>query len=145
ARHVLETFDPQSATELDAVMLKLAIEASRLRTKEDDVIALITQARALVDRGVARAAASTPTADATSRMLRAMFADASETAARAAEQAAMAVETLSSALARARGQDPAAMKSTFAELFQQFESPSAYDPRRFVAAMKKVEGAALRP
>ena len=148
ARHVLETFDPQSATELDAVMLKLAIEASRLRTKEDDVIALITQARALVDRGVARAAASTPTAEATSRMLRAMFADASEIAARgerAAEQAAMAVETLSSALARARGQDPAAMKSTFAELFQQFESPSAYDPRRFVATMKKVEGAALRP
>src|SRR5256885_492857 len=97
--------------------------------------------------GAAESAQPRP-ADATSRMLRAMFADASEIATRgerAAEQAAMAVETLSSALARARGQDPAAMKSTFAELFQQFESPSAYDPRRFVAAMKKVEGAALRP
>jgi hypothetical protein len=87
--------------------------------------------------------ASTPTADSTSRMLRAIFIDAPEIASRgerAAEQAAMAVETLTSALARARGQDPATMKSTFAELFQQFEAPSSYDPRRFVAAMKKAEG-----
>ena len=144
ARHVLETLDPQAATELDAIMPKLVIEASRLRTKEDDVVAFANQARAIVDRGVARAVASTPTAEATSRMLRAIFADAAGIAGRgerAAEQAAMAVETLSSALARARGQDPAAMKTTFAELFQQFESPRAFDPRRFVAAMKKVEGA----
>jgi hypothetical protein len=33
------------------------------------------------------------------------------------------------------------MKGTFTELFQQFESPSSYDPRRFAAAMKKVEAA----
>jgi hypothetical protein len=77
-------------------------------------------------------------------MLRAIFSDAPEIAERgerAAEQAAMAIETLSSALARSRGQDPASMRPTFAELFQQFESPSSYDPRRFVAAMKKVQGA----
>ena len=53
----------------------------------------------------------------------------------------MAAETLSAALARAHGQDLALMKSTFDELFQQFESPSAYDPRKFVAAMKKAESA----
>jgi hypothetical protein len=144
ARHVLEALDPSAAAELDGVMPKLVIEASRLRTKEDDVVAFANRARAIVDRGVARALASTLTAETTQRMLRAIFADAPEIAERgerAAEQAAMAVETLSSALARARGQDPAAMKSTFAELFQQFESPSSYDPRKFVAAMKKVEGA----
>jgi hypothetical protein len=33
------------------------------------------------------------------------------------------------------------MKPAFTELFRQFESPSAYDPGRFVAAMKKAEGA----
>jgi hypothetical protein len=27
-------------------------------------------------------------------------------------------------------------------VFRQFEAPSAYDPARFVAAMKKAEGAA---
>jgi hypothetical protein len=144
ARHVLETFDPQAATELDAVMPKLVIEASRLRTKEDDVVALASQARTIVDRGLARAIASTPNADATSRMLHAIFADAPEIASRgerAAEQAAMAVETLSSALARARGQDLTTMKPTFAELLEQFESPSSYDPRKFLSAMKKLEGA----
>jgi hypothetical protein len=143
-RHVLEAVDSQAASELDAVMPKLVIEASRLRTKEDDVVTLASQARAIVDRGVARAIASTPTADGTSRMLRAIFADAPEIAGRgerAAEQAAMAVETLTAAIARARGQDPGAMKSIFAELFQQFESPSSYDPRRFIAAMKKVQDA----
>jgi hypothetical protein len=143
ARRVLEALDPQAAGELDSVMPKLVIESSRLRTKEDEVVALANQARGIVDRGVARALASTPTAEMTSRMLRAIFADApgiAERGERAAEQAAMAVETLSSALARSRGQDPATMKSTFAELFQQFESPSSYDPRRFVAAMRKVEG-----
>ncbi len=144
ARRVLEVLDPQAAGELDTVMPKLVIESSRLRVKEDDVLALASQARGIVDRGVARAIASTPSAESTSRLLRAMFADAPEIAERgerAAEQAAMAVETLSSALARSRGQDPASTKATFAELFQQFESPSSYDPRRFVAAMKKVQGA----
>jgi hypothetical protein len=51
----------------------------------------------------------------------------------------MAIEVLATALARSRAQDPAATKSTFTELFQQFESPSSYDPQRFVAAMKKIE------
>jgi hypothetical protein len=107
-------------------------------------VALANQARAIADRGVARAIASAPNADVTSRMLQSIFADAPAIAGRgerAAEQAAMAVETLTSALARARGHDPATMKSTFAELFQQFESPSSYDPRKFAAAMKKVEDA----
>jgi hypothetical protein len=36
------------------------------------------------------------------------------------------------------------MKATFTELFQQFESPSSYDPRRFTAAMKKAEAALPR-
>lgn len=77
-----------------------------------------------------------------SSMLRGIFADApaiAERGERAAEQAAMATEVLTTALAKARGQDPAAMKGTFTELFQQVESPSSYDPRKFAAAMKKAE------
>ena len=77
-------------------------------------------------------------------MLRGIFADApsiAERGERAAEQAAMAVEVLATAMAKGRGQDTAGMKGTFTELFQQFESPSSYDPRRFTAAMKKAEGA----
>jgi hypothetical protein len=79
-----------------------------------------------------------------SSLLRGIFADApaiADRGERAAEQAAMAVEVLASALAKARGQDPASMKGTFTELFPQFESPSSFDPRRFTAAMKKAESA----
>jgi hypothetical protein len=55
--------------------------------------------------------------------------------------AGKATEVLATALARTRGQDATAIKGTFTELFQQFESPSSFDPRRFTAAMKKAESA----
>lgn len=144
ARRVLQAWDQQGATELDGVMGKLQIEASRLVAKPDEVAALTNQARAIVDRGLNRALSAVPTADMASAILRGIFADTpqiAERGERAAEQAAMAAEVLATALARARGQDPAGMKPAFTELFRQFESPSAYDPARFVAAMKKAEGA----
>ena len=142
ARRVLQTWDAQAAAELDEVMSRLQIEASRLSARPDEIVALATQARAIVDRGISKAVTSAATAEMTSSMLRGIFADAPEIAERgerAAEQAAMAAEVLATALARSRGQDPSATKSPFTELFQQFESPSSYDPRRFTAAMKKTE------
>ena len=144
ARRVLQAWDAPAATELDGVMTNLQIEASRLSARPDEVVALATQARAIVDRGINKALTSRATAEMASSMLRGIFTDApaiAERGERAAEQAAMAVEVLATALARSRGQDPAAAKSTFTELFQQFESPSSYDPRRFTAAMKKAETA----
>ena len=144
ARRVLQAWDAVAATELDGVMSTLQIEASRLSARPDEVVALAGQARAIVDRGLSRMVASAVTPEMTSVMLRGLFADAPQIAdrgERAAEQAAMAVEVLATAIARSRGQDPAAMKATFTELFQQFESPSSFDPRRFAAAMKKAEAA----
>jgi len=127
---------------LTGVMDKLQIEASRPSVKPGDVVALADQARAIVDRGLGKAVASTPSAEAAGSMLRGIYADVPEIAERgerAAEQAAMAAETLTAALAEGRGQDPMASKGAFDELFKQFESPSSYDPRTFVAAMKKAE------
>ena len=144
ARRVLQAEDAQAATELDAVMAKLQIEASRLSARPDEVVALATQARGIVDRGLNKALSATPTADMAASIMRGIFADApaiAERGERAAEQAAMATEVLATALAKGRGQDAAAMKGTFTELFQQFESPSSYDPRKFTAAMKKAESA----
>ncbi|HTM24325.1 MAG TPA: multiheme c-type cytochrome [Vicinamibacterales bacterium] len=144
ARHVLQAWDATASSELDAVMAKLQIEASRLKAKDDNVVSLASQARAIVDRGVAKVLSGSATPEIAAGILRGIYADTpaiAERGERAAEQAAMAVETLSTALARGRGQDPATMRSTFNELFQQFESPSSYDPRRFVAAMKRVESA----
>jgi len=128
-------------------MDKLQIEASRLAVQPENVVALANDARAVVNRGISKAIASAPTDDMASAMLRGIYGDVlqiAERGERAAEQAAMAAETLTTALARARGQDPAAAKPAFNELFQQFESPSSYDPRKFVAAMKKVESATRR-
>src|SRR5207248_1102370 len=139
---VLQAWDAPAAPELDAVMAKLQIEASRLGARPDEVVALATQARGIVDRGINRALTQTATPEMASSLLRGIFADApaiAERGERAAEQAAMAAEVLATAIAKSRGQDPTAMKSTFTELFQQFESPSSYDPRRFTAAMKKTE------
>ena len=145
ARRVLQALDGQNAQELDGVMAKLQIEASRLVAKPDEVV---------VARHAGAAASSIAGSSARSRrsraptwpraMLRGIFADApqiAERGERAAEQAAMAAEVLATAIAKARGQDANASKDAFAELFKQFEAPSAYEPSRFVAAMKRVEAA----
>jgi CRISPR/Cas system CSM-associated protein Csm2 small subunit len=144
ARRVLATFDPQAATELDSVMGRLQIEASRLVAKPDEVASLANQARTIVDRGLNRALSATPTAEMANTMLRGIFADVpqiAERGERSAEQAAMAAEVLATALAKARNQDANAIKGAFTEVFRQFEAPSAYEPSRFIAAMKRAEGA----
>src|SRR3954468_2424367 len=147
ARRVLQAFDAPAAQELDGVMAKLQIEASRLVAKPDEVVSLATQARAIVDRGIERTIGGTATPEIAATILRSIFADAPQIAQRgerSAEQAAMAAEVLTNAIGRGRGQDPAGSKPVFTELFKQFESPSAFDPSRFAAAMKKAEGALAR-
>lgn len=144
ARRVLAAYDPQSAAELDVVMTRLAAEASRARTGSDEVVALAAQARSLLDRAVARALTTQPDASFTTGLLHAIAADAEEIAPRgerAAEQAAMALDTLYSASSRGPGGESAAVRAAFDELFQQFQSPSTYDPRRFVAQVRKIENA----
>jgi hypothetical protein len=144
ARRVLAAWDATAAQELDGVMGRLQIEASRLAARPDEVVALANQARAIVDRGIGRASSAAATPDVATVMLRGIFADApqiAERGERAAEQAAMAAEVLATALAKGRNQDAAAFRPAFTELFKQFESPSAYTPAQFIAGMKKVEGA----
>src|SRR3954470_10133949 len=142
ARRGLQAGDAPGSQELDGVMAKLQIEASRLVAKPDEVVSLATQARAIVDRGIERTIGGTATPEIAATILRSIFADAPQIAQRgerSAEQAAMAAEVLTNAIGRARGQDPAGSKPVFTELFKQFESPSAFDPSRFAAAMKKAE------
>lgn len=142
ARHVLAMFDGPAAAELSEVMAALARDGSRLRVDASQVGSHIGKARAILERGIARAVASRPDAAMTNRLLRAIAADADEIAPRgerAAEQAAMALETLYTASASREG-SPAA-RAAFDELFQQFQSPSGYEPRRFVAQIRKIEAA----
>ena len=142
ARHVLAAYDARAAAELNDVMTSLAREASRLQTNRDQVAALTGRARGILDAGVARALATKPDAAIANRLLRAIAADAEQIAQhgeRAAEQAAMAMETLYSTLSATAEGGP--VRAAFDELFSQFQNPSSYEPRRFVAQVRKIEGA----
>jgi hypothetical protein len=141
ARHVLAASDAQAGAALNDTMASLAREASRLRPNEEQVVALAARARTILDAAIARALTAKPEAAAANRLLRAIVADVEDIAPRgerAAEQAAMAIETLY--LASAQG-EAAALRGAFDELFQQFQNPSSYDPRRFVALVRKIEAA----
>ena len=140
-RRVLAAFDQQAATELDTVMTKIALESSRLRTDAGQIAALVNEGRAILDRGIARALTAQPDAAIAARLFHAIAGDAEEIAPRgerAAEQAGMALETLYTA-SLGGSAESAAVRAAFDELFQQFQSPSSYDPRRFVAQVNKIE------
>lgn len=142
ARHVIAAQDARAAAELDEVMSALAADASRPRPNEAQVTALTARVRTILDAAIARAVSSRPDAAMASRLLRAIVADVEEIAPRgerAAEQAAMALETL--ALATTQAGEGTALRAAFNDLFQQFQNPSVYDPRRFVAQVKKLEAA----
>lgn len=142
ARQVVAVYDAQAAAEVDALMAKLAASASRLRTDADDVAALASRGREMLDRTIARAVAAPVDATVTRRMLQALAGAAEDIAPRgerAAEQAAMAMESLYAALASNTGES-AAVKAAFNELFQQFEYPSSYEPRRFVTQVARIRG-----
>jgi len=143
ARHVLAAQDAKAATELSEVMAALERDASRRRPNDGQIAALTTRARSILDLAIARAITAKPEAATAARLLRAIAADAEDIATRgerAAEQAAMAMETLYLATAAS----DTALRPAFDELFQQFKNPSAYDPRRFVAQVKKIDAALPR-
>lgn len=142
AKAVLETFDPGAAEQLSGQMASIAREASRLRVNGDQLVTLVAQTRGMLDGAIARAVAAKLDAAMTMKLLHGIASSAEEVSIRgerAAEQAAMAMETLYTASAT-RESNPS-VRAAFDELFQQFQSPSSYDPRRFVAQVRKIEAA----
>jgi hypothetical protein len=57
---------------------------------------------------------------------------------RAAEQAAMSLETLVGTLSLNKDVDPAAARAALDRLFQQLENPSGYDPRKFGPLLRRM-------
>ncbi len=142
-RRVLAAYDQQAANELDAVMTKIALESSRLRSDASQIASLVGDARAILDRGISRALTAQPDAAMATRLFHAIAGDAEEIAPRgerAAEQAGMALETLYTS-SLGGNTESATVRSAFDELFQQFQSPSSYDPRRFIAQVRKIDAA----
>jgi hypothetical protein len=114
-----------------------------LRTDASRIASLAADARAILDRGISRALTAQPDPAMATRLFHAIAGDAEEIAPRgerAAEQAGMALETLYTS-SLAGNTESTAVRSAFDELFQQFQSPSAYDPRRFIAQVRKIDAA----
>jgi hypothetical protein len=142
ARHVLAAQDAKAASDLNDVMALLSREVAQLGPNQEQVVTRVAQARSILDAAIRRAVTAKPGVTTSGRLLRAIAADADDIALRgerAAEQAAMAMETLYTSMATAS--QSSSVRGAFDELFQQFQNPSAYDPRRFTAQVRKIEAA----
>jgi len=143
SRHILRLLDGAAAQQVEKEVEQVSTLATRLDASREDVAAAAKRAADLVGRLVPRAAQRTYTRAEAERLIRAIVDDAPAIAARgerAAEQAAMAIEALFAALTP-RASQPGGARTAIDAVFRQLEDPSAYDPRAFIAALKKVGGA----
>jgi hypothetical protein len=140
-RHIATAVDPSTTSQL-VIELEKIEQLSGKPGGGDQVAGLARTAAELADRVAQRVQAQTYNQDLTMRLLQAIAGDAETISAqgeRSAEQAAMAVDSLS--LAYSRNQNLAnqqELRAAINTLFQQLESPSAYNAQRFAAQMQKV-------
>jgi methyl-accepting chemotaxis protein len=134
--------DGATATELDARMTELAKLMSVLNPDRDAVAAAAASARQDADRLVARIQSQPYDHAMTARLLIEISGHSEEISRqgeRAAEQAAMALDSLYIASSRNSAPANAAeIRAAINGLFQLLENPSAYDPNTFAAQMTKL-------
>jgi len=146
-RELVRQMDGESAGKLDAEMTRLWETMSRLNPERDAVVTLAGNAAGIVAPLAARLNTQTYDAPSTLRLLQRICAQADSISGqgeRAAEQAAMALDTLYIAYSRsAKAANAEEVRAAINALFQQLENPSNYNPTRFAAGMRKV-GSLLR-
>jgi hypothetical protein len=141
ARHVARIADPAAATRLDTDVAQLAAEMSKLQGDRARITAAATSLIQTLDALAARLASAPADRARTIQYARSIAADADEISRlgeRAAEQAAMSLETLIGALGKNGGTDATAARAALDRLFQQLENPSTYDPRRFAPQLRRI-------
>ena len=141
ARLVARVADAGSADALESQIQNLASEVSKLHADRTRVISATAAVQGSLD-ALARRLAAVPVDRArTLQYVRAIAEDADRIAAggeRAAEQAAMSLETLLGTLAQNKEVDQAASRAALDRLFQQLENPSGYDPRKFAPLLRRI-------
>jgi len=146
-RELAHQVDNDAASRLDDQIEQLGKSLSQLEPDRDAVAATATSAAALSNQLVARLEAQPYDAAMTLRLLDRITKDAdtiSNEGERAAEQAAMALDSLFIAYARTEKVGNAAdVRAAINSLFQQLESPSNYNPVDFARQVRKV-GSLLR-
>lgn len=134
--------DPATAQELDRHIRTVSAEMSKLNPDRAAVIAGAQSAAPLAQQLADRLAKLPYDKSATLQMLQSISDNADAIAAsdeRAAEQAAMAVDSLYIAYSKdAKPADAPEARAAINALFQQLENPSSYNADQFAAALKRL-------
>jgi hypothetical protein len=141
-RDVAVQIDAATAQELDRLLLTVSTEMSKLNPDRTTVTDAVSAAAPLAER-IAEHLATMPYDQAIAlRMLQRLADDAENIAQadeRAAEQATMAMDSLYIAYGKdAKPSNDAEIRAAINNLFQQLESPSAYNADQFASALRRI-------
>ena len=141
-RELAHQVDNDAAARLDDQVAQIAKALSQSSPDRDAVVAASAGAASLSNQLVKRIEAQPYDAAMTLRLLQRISNDADEISSegeRAAEQAAMALDSLFIAYTRTEKMANAVdIRTAISGLFQQLENPSAYNPAVFAGQMRKV-------
>jgi hypothetical protein len=141
-RELAHQVDNEAATRLDDQVAQIAKMLSQLNPDREGVAAAAASTASLSNQIAARIETQPYDAAMTMRLLQRISNDADEISnegERAAEQAAMALDSLFIAWSRnAKPANEADIRAAINGLFQQLENPSAYNPADFARQMRKV-------
>ncbi len=141
-RELAHQIDNEAAARLDEQVAQVDKMLSQLDPNRENVAAIATNTASLSSQFVARIQTQPYDAAMTLRLLQRISGDAeaiSDEGERAAEQAAMALDSLFIAWSRnARPANESEIRVAINGLFQQLENPSAYNPADFARQMRKV-------
>jgi hypothetical protein len=140
-RHIAEAVEPSTAKQLVAALDKIEALSGKPGVG-DQVAAQAKSAAELADRIAQRVQAQPYDQALTVRLLQSIAGDADAISAqgeRSAEQAAMALDSLSLAYSKnEKVANQQELRAAIDNLFQQLQSPSAYNAPRFATQMQKV-------
>jgi len=141
-RILAKQVDPGAAQELDRQLAVVSGEMSKLNPERSTVVAAAGAATPVAQGLADRLSTMTYDQDLARRMLQRITEDSENIALadeRAAEQAAMAVDSLYIAYSReVKPANAAEVRVAINGLFQQLDNPSAYNANQFAAALRKI-------
>src|SRR6267142_1449944 len=141
-RLLAKQIDSANAQELDRQLLTVSNEMSKLNADRNAVASAASAAAPLAQRIAERLAAMQYDQVVAMRMLQRISDDAENIALadeRAAEQAAMAMDSLYIAYSRdAKPANAAEIRAAINGLFQQLENPSAYNADQFASSLRRI-------
>jgi len=141
-RILARQIDPAAAQELDQRLTAVSDEMSKLNPDRSNVAAAATAAVPVAQRFAERLASMPYDSNIVLRSMQGITQDAEAISLadeRAAEQATMALDSLYIAYSKqANPPNAPEVRSAINSLFQQLESPSAYNADQFAAALRRI-------